>query len=268
MPLLVPPGEPVARYDTPAPRPRDGLRASRAFALARQAYQAMLRADAALHVRTPLDPDFHLTRFQPEFARDSRKVVLDVGAGSAPYRQLISGADDEYWVLEVEPSALRVDAGMFRVVGDVHHLPFADASLDRVLLSEVLEHLHDPKQALGECARALKVGGQLVLTTPQYWHVHGWPSDYYRYTSHGLRHLCETNGLRVDACEPMGGPFLLLYSVLVLNFIGFVRKPLIGAVLDNALRLAAWGGDATVFRDNLARANPDTRGWALLATKV
>ena len=95
MPLLVPPGEPVARYETPAAKPHKGLRASRAFAVARRAYQAMLRADAALHVKTPLDPDFHLARFRPGGEDNSRKVVLDVGAGSAPYRQLISGPTDE-----------------------------------------------------------------------------------------------------------------------------------------------------------------------------
>jgi SAM-dependent methyltransferase len=266
--LLVPPGEPVARY-APAPkRSRDGLRGSAVYDLARRAYQAALGLDAALHVRTPLDPDYHLRRFRSAWEGASGpRVVLDVGAGSAPYRSLIARPDDEYWVLEVEASALRAGDELHRVVGDVHHLPFASGSVDLVLLSEVLEHLHDPALALAECARALRPGGLLVLTTPQYWHVHGWPSDFYRYTNHGLAHLCGKAGLRVLRCEPMGGPFLLLYSVLVLNFIGFVRRPLVGAVLDNGLRLAAWGGDATLFRNNLVRANPDTRGWALLATK-
>ena len=44
--------------------------------------------------------------------------------------------------------ASRAGDQVHRVVGDVHHLPFASGSVDLVLLSEVLEHLHDPALAL------------------------------------------------------------------------------------------------------------------------
>lgn len=45
--------------------------------------------------------------------------------------------------------------------------PFADASVDDVVFTEVLEHLfRDPAWTIAEIARVLKVGGRLFLTTP------------------------------------------------------------------------------------------------------
>lgn len=44
-------------------------------------------------------------------------------------------------------------------------LPFADASIDVVAFSEVIEHLMQPELAVWEIARVLKPGGVLVMTT-------------------------------------------------------------------------------------------------------
>ena len=45
-------------------------------------------------------------------------------------------------------------------------LPFANDSFDCVSFCEVIEHLVDPDRALQEIARVLKIGGTLVITTP------------------------------------------------------------------------------------------------------
>lgn len=54
-------------------------------------------------------------------------------------------------------------------VGDATKLPFADASFDVVICSEVLEHLPDLESALSEIDRILKPGGQFALSVPRYW---------------------------------------------------------------------------------------------------
>jgi SAM-dependent methyltransferase len=45
-------------------------------------------------------------------------------------------------------------------------LPFADETFDRVLATEILEHLDRPGLLLGECLRVLRPRGTLFLTTP------------------------------------------------------------------------------------------------------
>ena len=50
--------------------------------------------------------------------------------------------------------------------GDITNLPLADASVDIIISSEVIEHLPDPMPALKEMARVLKPGGYAMVTTP------------------------------------------------------------------------------------------------------
>jgi SAM-dependent methyltransferase len=54
------------------------------------------------------------------------------------------------------------------VRGDVTRLPFPDASVDRVIASEVLEHVPDDDAAFAEIARVLRPGGLAVVTVPRW----------------------------------------------------------------------------------------------------
>jgi ubiquinone/menaquinone biosynthesis C-methylase UbiE len=51
--------------------------------------------------------------------------------------------------------------------GSVYRLPFPDASFDCVIISEVLEHLHEDARALTEISRVLKPGGVLAASVPR-----------------------------------------------------------------------------------------------------
>jgi SAM-dependent methyltransferase len=52
------------------------------------------------------------------------------------------------------------------VHGDALALPFPDASFDRVIASEVLEHIWADERAIVELNRILKPGGKLAVTVP------------------------------------------------------------------------------------------------------
>jgi SAM-dependent methyltransferase len=54
-------------------------------------------------------------------------------------------------------------------VGNALSLPFPDASFDKVLCSEVLEHIPDYEQAVAEIDRILKPGGTFAVSVPRFW---------------------------------------------------------------------------------------------------
>lgn len=53
--------------------------------------------------------------------------------------------------------------------GDATRLPFADGSFDRVITSEVLEHIQDDVAAIGELVRVLRPGGTFAATVPTWY---------------------------------------------------------------------------------------------------
>lgn len=60
-------------------------------------------------------------------------------------------------------------------------LPFADASFDVVICSEVLEHIFDQRGVIRELERVLRPGGTLVASVPRAWpeRLCWWLSDAY-----------------------------------------------------------------------------------------
>lgn len=122
-------------------------------------------------------------------------VLLDVGCGIQPYRDLFPNCD--YIGVEVRQQASSGSAKRPDVFFDGRALPIRDASVDAVLCTQVLEHVANPAQFLSELRRVLPVGGRLLLTVPFVWDEHEQPYDYRRYTSFGLRHTLEAAGFRV-----------------------------------------------------------------------
>jgi ubiquinone/menaquinone biosynthesis C-methylase UbiE len=47
-------------------------------------------------------------------------------------------------------------------------MPFGDATFDRVIAAEVLEHVLDDQQAMNELARVLRPGGLAAITVPSW----------------------------------------------------------------------------------------------------
>lgn len=55
------------------------------------------------------------------------------------------------------------------VNGDALRLPFPDGTFDRVIASEVLEHIPDDRGAIDELVRVTKAGGTLAVSVPRFW---------------------------------------------------------------------------------------------------
>jgi len=94
-----------------------------------------------------------------------RLRVLEAGCGSMSHVSL--GASPHVVGVDLSERQLRRNETLdLTVLGDLHHLPLADGSFDVVVCWDVLEHLHTPRSALEQMARALYPGGHLVLGFP------------------------------------------------------------------------------------------------------
>ena len=58
------------------------------------------------------------------------------------------------------------DAMGATVQGDATRLPFPDGTFDRIIASEVMEHIPDDAAALDELTRVLRPGGTMAITVP------------------------------------------------------------------------------------------------------
>lgn len=138
--------------------------------------------------------------------------VLDVGAGTCPYRPLFAHCDyvaHDFCQYDGTQTGILRDRwhyGRIDLVGDVTAIPTPDESFDAVLCTEVLEHVPEPVRALGELARVLRTGGQLFLSAPLGSGLHQQPHHYYGgYTPHFYRRFLPEHGFEIAALTPNGG---------------------------------------------------------------
>ena len=96
-------------------------------------------------------------------------------------------------------------AGGPDVFYDGMNLPFQDASFDTLLSVQGLEHTSDPQHLLEEMSRVLRSDGLMILNAPFSFRLHEEPHDYFRYTPHGLRVMCQKARLEVIDIQPQGG---------------------------------------------------------------
>jgi SAM-dependent methyltransferase len=87
------------------------------------------------------------------------------------------------------------------VVCDVHRLSegFAKGSIDFIICCSVFEHVQRPWIAAREIARVLKPEGIVFVQTHQTFPIHGYPSDYWRYTTDALMTIFEDAALETLA---------------------------------------------------------------------
>ena len=77
------------------------------------------------------------------------------------------------------------------LVANVEKLPFPDASVGTVLALSTFEHVQHFWKGFDEVYRVLRSDGILVVSCPFYFHVHGYQSDYWRFTPYALDMMLE-----------------------------------------------------------------------------
>ncbi len=108
--------------------------------------------------------------------------VLDMGAGAGRHAFEVFKRGAHIVALDYSLADLKDVSGLFAAMaeageapdgasastvnGDGTRLPFPDDTFDRIICSEVMEHIPDDGAAARELARVLKPGGTLAVTVP------------------------------------------------------------------------------------------------------
>jgi SAM-dependent methyltransferase len=151
-----------------------------------------------------LDAGAGFGRHAFELARRGANVVaLDYAADEVIATRGTFGA-------MVEAGEIPVERYVAALQGDATRLPFDDGSFDRVITSEVLEHIQNDVGAISELVRVLRPGGTFACTVPTWYpeKINWLLSDEYHapksvgghvriYSATELKAKLRTAGLRV-----------------------------------------------------------------------
>jgi 2-polyprenyl-3-methyl-5-hydroxy-6-metoxy-1,4-benzoquinol methylase len=139
--------------------------------------------DERTHPETPDRATFqhHLARY--EFALAQMRPgerVLETGCGVGYGTHFLARKARFVLGIDYSPPAIQYAAARYRApnlafaVMNCHRMALPDAAFDRIISFEMYEHLERPLDYLQECARLLRPGGELLLSTPNRatWEIH------------------------------------------------------------------------------------------------
>jgi SAM-dependent methyltransferase len=96
--------------------------------------------------------------------------VVDAGCGEGYGAAILSRRAKQIIALDLDAPTLIHAKRRYLIAsfvrGDLERIPVADASADAIVALQVLEHLSEAESFLRSCARTLRPGGLLVLSTP------------------------------------------------------------------------------------------------------
>ena len=138
--------------------------------------------------------------------------VLDIASGDGVLAELLAPHAHRYVCVDASQRVVAAAAERLRRYanvevreGDMHALPFKDASFDLVVLMHALTYAAKPAQAVAESARVLRKGGRMLLSSLAR-HEHRNVVEAYGHQNLGfsekeLRKFAEKAGLRIASCE-------------------------------------------------------------------
>lgn len=156
--------------------------------------------------------------------------ALDVGCGDGSFLEALARQGWQVFGTELSESialTARKRLGDCIRVGAIGHLDFPAASFDLVTFWHVLEHLEDPRLALGEARRLLKADGRLVVAVPNIeslqarlfsdvWLHLDVPRHRWHFSPRTLATVADRCGLSVEGTRHFSleyGPFAIVQGV-------------------------------------------------------
>jgi 2-polyprenyl-3-methyl-5-hydroxy-6-metoxy-1,4-benzoquinol methylase len=132
-----------------------------------QPWERWLGLLAYLHPARRADADFPFA----EMPGDMKGRLLDVGCGGGATMKLMQDWGWQVEGIDFDPGAIQNarNKGLTVHQGSLADHGFAGGSFDAIIMSHVIEHVHDPIGFLRHAHQLLRPGGRVVLATPNGW---------------------------------------------------------------------------------------------------
>jgi SAM-dependent methyltransferase len=163
-----------------------------------------ISARGEVNVASRLFADRAVAHYAAAIRDHARGALADLGCGNAPLAGLYAPhVETMLWV--DWPGSMHQKVKL-DVSQDLNKpLRIETASLDTVLLSDVLEHIAKPDDLIAELRRILRPGGRAIIGVPFLYWLHEEPHDHHRYTIHKLRDFAAAHGFTVLREQVNGG---------------------------------------------------------------
>lgn len=207
--------------------------------------------------------------------------ILDAGAGLKPYEKFFEHCqyescdfgDCQEFYSNLDDGRRDDLAARHTYVCPIDDIPVEDGTYDFILCSQVLEHVPYPLAAVKELHRVLKSSGQLFVTVPQGYGIHGEPYNFFYFTRYGLELVLKDAGFEVIKVEERGGYFYYLYDRLANAIprivVGYKSRMSIMMLLLSPIHvfLAYLLGPVLLLLEPLDKEKRFTMGYVSLARK-
>ena len=132
------------------------------------------------HAERDLPDDDHHQAPWHELAREhlgdiGGLKVIEIGCGRGGFARYLQQRGADLVAADFSPKAVEIAqrrlAGLPHcdvVVADIQAMPYETETFDVAMSLETLEHVPDPDRGLLELVRVAKVGGRVIVTTPNY----------------------------------------------------------------------------------------------------
>jgi ubiquinone/menaquinone biosynthesis C-methylase UbiE len=163
-----------------------------------------------LHLKL-LDRYIHKTA-RTDILKYAKGKILDVGCGDKPFFTYIE-SQAEYYIGIDYPKQMQENSNI-EIYASADLLPLKNQTFDFVIISQVLEHLENPGEALKEIFRILNPKGHVFVSWPFLYPIHEEPRDFYRYTVYGMSHLAEQAGFIIESIIPTTGFWISIFCLI------------------------------------------------------
>ncbi len=171
----------------------------------------------------------HSKRVLSTLGRKLKGTILDLGAGTGYGARFLEPNKTKYIPTDIrggrnpEDSLITKMSEKVKIYCSCYELPFFNDCIDGIMMISLLEHLENPCIALNEAYRILIPGGQIMVTVPFAFPVHGSPMDFHRWTKEGLKLDMMNAGFEIMEAKYHGN----IFASLALNTNLFLKYSLI-----------------------------------------